>query len=367
MKGAPIFLALAALVMQTGPARAAGEPDIDYDDAGNWLCRPGQTECSSGLAASRLEADGSESVVTFQADPDAPVDCFYVYPTVSKDPGEYSDMDMGPEELAIARSQAGRLSSQCRLFAPKYRQLTLAALRRAATTGKFDFDPPYADIVAAWRSYLKNDNHGRGIVLVGHSQGTFMLQRLIAEEIDGKPVQSQLVLALLGGNSAIPVPRGQLVGGEFKHIEICSRSGQSGCVFTWASYEQPLSPVRFFGHAVGGDQVAACSTPARPEGGPAVADAFIPLADVPDGQPRFLEVPAGITVACETDAGGSAMVVSLEDGPNRARLRSLLSSFAIDPAWGLHRMDLFLVQGDMIRRIAEARRTWADANPGRGR
>ena len=31
------------------------------------------------------------------------------------------------------------------------------------------------DVVAAWRHYLDHDNRGRGVVLIGHSQGTGML------------------------------------------------------------------------------------------------------------------------------------------------------------------------------------------------
>ena len=44
----------------------------------------------------------------------------------------------------------------------------------------------YEDVVEAWRAYLRRFNHGRGVVLIGHSQGTFVLRRLIREEIDPK-------------------------------------------------------------------------------------------------------------------------------------------------------------------------------------
>ena len=43
------------------------------------------------------------------------------------------------------------------------------------------------DVRAAWREYLANHNKGRPFVLIGHSQGSLMLQQLIAHEIEGKP------------------------------------------------------------------------------------------------------------------------------------------------------------------------------------
>ena len=74
----------------------------------------------------------------FKANPSAPIDCFYVYPTVSLDKGGNSDMEPGPEENGVVRVQLARFASQCRLYAPMYRQATLTALgwwlarRRAA-------------------------------------------------------------------------------------------------------------------------------------------------------------------------------------------------------------------------------------------
>ena len=49
------------------------------------------------------------------------------------------------------------------------------------------------DVKAAWEHYLAYNNVGRGVVLIGHSQGSGLLTRLIASEIDGKPVQVGIV------------------------------------------------------------------------------------------------------------------------------------------------------------------------------
>ena len=128
----------------------------------------------------------------------------------------------GAEENGVVRVQLARFASQCRLFAPLYRQATLTALRAAAAGSPIAVDRAlgYNDVVDAWNSYLQRDNNGRGVVLIGHSQGSGVLTQLIRNEIDGKPVQSRLVSALLLGTN-LPVPKGKDVGGAFQNIPLC--------------------------------------------------------------------------------------------------------------------------------------------------
>ena len=54
---------------------------------------------------------------------------------------------------------------------------------------------PFDDVVEAWRDYLAKYNNGRGVVLIGHSQGTRMLRELITKEIELKPEQHRLLVA----------------------------------------------------------------------------------------------------------------------------------------------------------------------------
>src|SRR5437016_14022207 len=169
-----------AAVAGVGPASAQAP---DYRDATNWLCRPGrQDACAADLTTTIVAADGTLTREIWKADPNAPIDCFYVYPTVSADATLNSDMNAGPEERRVVRSQFARFGSQCRLYAPIYRQISLAGLR-AGVFGAIDGSNllahvsasreralAYDDVVGAWHSYLRHDNDGRGIVLIGHSQ-----------------------------------------------------------------------------------------------------------------------------------------------------------------------------------------------------
>jgi hypothetical protein len=86
----------------------------DYADKANWLCWPGRADaCASDLTTTVVKADGSTSTEPFRADANAPIDCFYVYPTVSHDPGAVSDMTVKPEETNVVVQQAARLRANC--------------------------------------------------------------------------------------------------------------------------------------------------------------------------------------------------------------------------------------------------------------
>src|SRR5678815_6071290 len=99
------------------------------DRSDTWLCRPGNHDaCDIDLTTTVISANGMLTKETWAADPKAPIDCFYVYPTVSNDQSGNSDMVANTEELNVIKAQAARFGSQCRVFAPLYRQVTLGAL-----------------------------------------------------------------------------------------------------------------------------------------------------------------------------------------------------------------------------------------------
>jgi hypothetical protein len=65
-----------------------------------------------------LDPDGYASDGDHFIAENPPLDCFYVYPTVSRDAGMNSDLDIGPEERGIVHTQFARFSNVCRTFAP---------------------------------------------------------------------------------------------------------------------------------------------------------------------------------------------------------------------------------------------------------
>ena len=79
----------------------------------------------------------------------------------------------------------------------------------------------------AWRTYLRRYNHGRGGDLRGHSQGSFVLRKLIAKEVDPKPGGAERIISalLLGGN--VTVKKGGDRGGDFKQSARAGRGASS--------------------------------------------------------------------------------------------------------------------------------------------
>src|SRR3954447_15723790 len=151
-----------------------------------WLCGPGVANdpCRPSLSTTVYRGWGERTgTVTPRRGRDRGVDCFYVYPTVSDQRTRVATRHVDPELRSIARYQAARFSQLCRVYAPVYRQATVAALQ-AGTTTRRDYLTAYGDVEAAFDAFLRRIGPRRGFVLIGHSQGTFHLQRLIRRRID---------------------------------------------------------------------------------------------------------------------------------------------------------------------------------------
>src|SRR5436309_1540501 len=97
----PLFVVLALIATVLLGDRCIAQPQAqpaknDYGKAESWLCRPGrQDACAVDMTTTVVTADGRLTRETWAANLKAPVDCFYVYPTVSLDPTPNSDMNAG--------------------------------------------------------------------------------------------------------------------------------------------------------------------------------------------------------------------------------------------------------------------------------
>lgn len=214
-----------------------------------WLCHPLALDnpCDTAMDTTTQHADGSSEITT-PAKPSKPkVDCFYVYPTTSNQLTVNADKARDPELKAIAKFQAARFGLDCRIFAPVYRQLTLVGLETASVAQKAAaFKIAYGDVREAWRDYLAHENDGRGVVFIGHSQGTRMLRQLLHDEIDPKPSVRRLVVSafLPGGN--VLVRKGSDRGGDFQTIPACHAATQFGCVMAFSTFNYgPPRDTRF--------------------------------------------------------------------------------------------------------------------------
>lgn len=220
-----------------------------------WLCKPGKANSPCGTAVYSMTSVSANGVQTRIPLPPpvgrrAPkVDCFYVYPTVSSQPGPNANLNRDPELVSIAAQQAS-ISDICKVFAPIYPQYTVPAILGGKISKKTS-EIAYAGVKAAWNEYVKKYNRGRGVILIGHSQGTGHLSRLVAQTFDQRPkLRKRLVSAVLvGGN--IYVPKGKRVGGQFKHVPACTKAKQTGCVIAYSGFLSEPPADSLFGRVSG--------------------------------------------------------------------------------------------------------------------
>ncbi|MEN8821633.1 MAG: DUF3089 domain-containing protein [Abyssibacter sp.] len=372
----------------TSPTPALGAISEVYADLDDWLCHPQldaeNDACMGALDTRVVAADGTAVIETVALDPAFEVDCFYVYPTTSADPGANADRMPDVQERQTTLLQAGRYRDTCRMFAPVYRQRSLTAL---AVSGRTDavYSPEdieaanevaYGDVREAFLHYIATASEGRGFVLIGHSQGARLLARLIAEEVETTPaLAARLVAAHIPGTT-LAQPLGADVGGSFRSTPVCRHATQTGCVVAYASYRagDPALADPRFGRVTEPGMQAICVHPAALSGGPAGLQARLPFVLPPVFQallrPRgsggpyanraenvaamvetpFFAVPGQIDGACRVhpDSGAHYLEVRIAADPEDPRADDYPGEFFGGDNWGLHLADVNLAQADLV-------------------
>src|SRR5262249_56086147 len=94
-------------VRAAGVGRSAGWPAQPQSSPTVWLCRPHikNNPCESDLTTTVIHPDGKKTTRRASPAADPPVDCFYVYPTVSAQPTVNANLKIDPELIAVAHNQ----------------------------------------------------------------------------------------------------------------------------------------------------------------------------------------------------------------------------------------------------------------------
>src|SRR3954451_1412329 len=351
---------LRLVVLVIAAAALAAGPTAHAEDVA-WLCRPGvePNPCVGDQTTRYYEPDGSSRVATPAVPANPPIDCFYVYPTVSNQPTPNATPTPDPEVRSIAVYQAQRFSTRCRVYAPLYREGTAAGVSVASQThDTTPYETAYGDVAAAWKDYLAPANHGRSVVLVGHSQGSRMLRALIRREIDPVPaVRSRLLSAIIPGANATVA--------DFRHVPPCARASQTGCVISYSTFNAtPPDNARFgrtdtdpVGHALdlpGGEVLcvdpAALSkaplqslVPSEPFAPGVILALLVKLyhGPTPSADTPWLEPTDHYTARCEVANGAHVLMLS-----------PVGSARTLDPSpdatWGTHLVDVNIALGNLL-------------------
>lgn len=372
MPVALVVLALVAVACGSAPSAVRHPATVARVDAAGvtWLCRPGLAEdpCAGDLTTTVVGPGAKRHVERRRPVTRSAVACFYVYPTVSTEATGNANLVVQRAETAVAEAQAAPFSTVCPVYAPMYRQETLAALVGRSTTPP-DAAEAYDDVRRAFTDFLRHDADGRGFVLIGHSQGAFVLERLIADVVaPDASLRRRLVSAvLLGGN--VTVPDGRASGGTLGPVPVCRSASQVGCVIAYSSFaaDHPPPADSLFGRTSAPGEQVVCTDPAALGGGVGHLTVELPTLAAAQGgvigaglAPLVRSVPAPwltlvgrFTAGCEHADGASWLAVQ-PTTPAAARALDAVAS-VLPATWGTHLVDVTIAAGNLVADVgAEA-------------
>lgn len=344
-----MLFACSSVLGALSPAHAE-PPAPDYARASNWAARGGAESAAATVAPGAT------------ARQNLPVDVFYIHPTTDRSldrtnqPVADKTVNAWTDGSVMAR-QAGAFNGCCRVFAPRYRQATAGAQRKGAAARDAAFALAYSDVKRAFAYYLAHYGKGRPFILVGHSQGAAHLERLLDEEIDGKPLAARLVAAYDVGIT-FPAAKYDRAGSTLKP---CAKPDSTGCVVHWGSVlpgadlAKSASFAEQYNRTVlpqGTDPTVLCINPlifdrARPVAGREAAQGAVP--GTPDESAIRAIVPHAVSARCDH----GLLVVD----PDPA--------LGLKPLAGdsMHYHDIGLFYEDVRRNAILRARTWLAAHP----
>lgn len=191
-----------------------------YSDTTFWAALPFMKDPADSIPVHALSDNQSK----------AAVDVFFIYPTLylkAKNwnaPVAKTKFNREVDESTILH-QASVFNGSCRVFAPRYRQMTYYGFYDEEGERECALELAFSDVATAFQYYLAHWNNGRPFIIAGHSQGSLMALMLLQQVVDGKPIQDQLVAAYLAGWPIKP--------SDLKAIPLCKGPNQTHCYVTW--------------------------------------------------------------------------------------------------------------------------------------
>lgn len=204
-----------------------------YADEGMWFSRPGM----KGSDPVRWLPDN------VRPDP-APVDAavFFVHPTSYLKKAHWNapldDKDANRIGEIVVRVNASVFNRSSQVWVPRYRQATFGAFVTDAPEARKAHELAYADVADAFDAFIAAQPADRPIVLAGHSQGSFIIKRLLAEKVAGTPLAKRMAAAYVIG-WVVDIERDLPKMG----LPACAAPDQSGCVISYLSFADDADTV----------------------------------------------------------------------------------------------------------------------------
>lgn len=320
-----------------------------YQDPKMWLSRPGiGVDDPARWQPALLEND--------VAKPDPVADSadfavFFVHPTSYLNRSSWNapldDEDSQNVARLYVRGMASPFNAASEIWAPKYRQATIGSFLTTGEEADKAIGAAYADVKQAYEFFIATVDQETPIVLVGHSQGSLHLLRLLREEVSGSAAAPRVV-AVYAVGWPISVEHDLPALG----FPACAAPNQSACIMSWSTFAEPADPsavMETYSNSTGfdgkprGDSKILCTNPLTGTvNGQAGAErnlgTLIPEADYSTGE----LVPQSVAARC--DARGLLLIGDPPEVGN-----------AVLPGNNYHVYDIPLfwknVQADVISRV----------------
>ncbi|MCJ2187721.1 DUF3089 domain-containing protein [Novosphingobium beihaiensis] len=204
--------------------------DNAYRKPDMWIARPGMKQDADPARWLPAGAQRAE-------DPARPW-VFFIHPTSYIEKGDWNadlkDATARKYARLFVQTMASPFNGAQAVFAPRYRQAAVGAFLTDKPEGSAALDLAYRDILAAFDAFITQVPADRPIVLAGHSQGAFLLRRLLRDRIAGTPLAGRVIAAYaIGWPVSIDHDLPKM------GLPACETASDSGCVLSWLTVADP--------------------------------------------------------------------------------------------------------------------------------
>jgi hypothetical protein len=171
---------------------------------------------------------------------------FYIHPTTYLERDRWNaplvaDPQTEFRTRLFVQSQASAFTGAGQVWAPRYRQAAFGAFLLKSDDARKALNLAYLDVEAAFAEFIRQVPADEPIILAGHSQGALHLERLLREQVAGKPIARRVVAAYVVGWPISTTADLPALG-----LPACRAPEQTRCILSWMSFGDPANPDLIF-------------------------------------------------------------------------------------------------------------------------